>query len=108
MGAPEARLNVGVVSILRLLPRAGAGAELEETFERLQIFEHSRRSGGFRGGRLLRPVADGEPYVVVAEWETAAAYQGWLGNPARGELGRQLEPLLAQDVIPGELYEEVR
>ena len=46
-------------------------------------------------------------YVVVAEWEDAQAYQGWLDNPVRDELGAQLEPLLAVDVAPGELFEEV-
>lgn len=97
-----------VVSVLRLRPRPGAGAELEEAFARLEIFEHSRRSGGFHGGRLLRPLGSDDAYVVVAEWETAADYQGWLDNPVRVELGAQLESLLTDDVAPGLLYEEVR
>ena len=96
------------VSVLRLVPRAGRAADFERTFVELRVFEHSRRSGGFLGGRLLRPLADGEPFVVVAEWESSEAYQGWLDNPVRAELGERLEPLLEDDVASGQLYEEVR
>jgi heme-degrading monooxygenase HmoA len=95
---------VTIVSVLRLPARAGA--DLAAAFAELEIFEHSRRSGGFLGGRLLRSLeVDG--YLVVAEWEDAEAYQGWLDNPVRAELGAQLEPLLTEDVAPGELFEEV-
>jgi len=93
-----------VVSVLRLPTRDGA--DLAAAFAKLEIFEHSRRSGGFIGGRLLRPL-EGGAYVVVAEWEDAKAYQGWLDNPVRAELGAQLEPLLTDDITPGELFEEV-
>jgi quinol monooxygenase YgiN len=93
-----------VVSVLRLAARPGA--DLPAAFAELEIFEHSRRSGGFLGGRLLRAI-DGDGLVVIAEWEDAAAYQGWLDNPIRPELGAQLEPLLTDDVTPGEVFEEV-
>jgi heme-degrading monooxygenase HmoA len=83
------------------------GADLEGAFARLEIFEHSRRSGGFRRGQLLRPVERGDPYLVVAEWDDTEAYRRWLDNPVRDELSEQLEPLLAGDVASGELYEEV-
>lgn len=99
---------MSVVSLLRLIPRNGAGSDLERGFAELAIFEHSRRSGGFLSGRLLRPLEAGEPYVVIAEWEDAAAYQRWLENPVRAELGAELEVLLSDDVAPGRLYEEVR
>jgi heme-degrading monooxygenase HmoA len=99
---------MSVTSVLRLMPRDGRGADFARTFVELEIFEHSRRSGGFLGGRLLRPLVDGEPFVVVAEWENPDAYQGWLDNPVRAELGERLEPLLDEDVASGQLYEEVR
>jgi heme-degrading monooxygenase HmoA len=102
----EAEAGVTLVSVLRLYARDGAGPELERLYDELEIFERARRSGGFRRGRLLRPVADG-PYLVVAEWDDADAYQGWLDNPERAELGQHLEPLLAGDVQAGELFEEV-
>ena len=93
-----------VVSVLRL--HARDGADLAAAFAQLEIFEHSRRSGGFLGGRLLRPV-EGGGYLVVAEWEDAEAYRAWLDNPKRVELGTRLEPLLTDDVASGELFEEV-
>jgi heme-degrading monooxygenase HmoA len=99
---------VTVVSLLRLVVREGTGPQLERAFEELEIFEHSRRSGGFLGGRLLRPLNGEGPYVVVAEWEDAGAYQGWLDNPVRDEIGAQLEPLLGDDVASGDLYEDAR
>jgi heme-degrading monooxygenase HmoA len=96
--------NVTVVSLLRMTARQGA--DLPAAFEALEIFEHSRQSGGFRGGRLLREVG-GERFIVVAEWDDPSAYQGWLDNPIRDELGAQLEPLLTDDVASGEIFEEV-
>jgi heme-degrading monooxygenase HmoA len=93
-----------VVSVLRLSARPGA--DLPAAYDELEIFEQSRRSGGFLGGRLLRAI-DGDGYLVIAEWEDAAAYQAWLDNPIRSELGAQLGPLLADDVTPGEVFEEV-
>ena len=75
-------------------------------FEEQDVFGHSRRSGGFIGGRLLRPLEPGDPVVVIAEWESAESYQGWLDNPIRGELSAAIAPLLAEDVVPGRLYEE--
>lgn len=94
-----------VVSVLRL--HAREGADLAAVFAELEIFEHSRRSGGFIGGRLLRRVEDAG-YLVEAEWEDAKSYRAWLDNPVRAELGAQLEPLLTDEVAPGELFEEVR
>jgi heme-degrading monooxygenase HmoA len=104
VGAAEARVTV--VSLLRLPVRPGAEDELVQAFAELRIFERSNESGGFLGGRLLRPVGDAPGVVVVAEWESPADYQGWLDNPVRDELGRRLEPLLAGDVEAGELFEE--
>jgi len=100
-----AETRVSFLSVLTISVRDGA--DLAGAFERLEIFEHSRRSGGFRRGQLLRPLEPGGPYLVVAEWESADAYQQWLDNPVRAELGAELEPLLDGDVVSGELYEEV-
>jgi heme-degrading monooxygenase HmoA len=102
VGAAEA--CVTVISVLHL--RARAGVDLASAFAEFEIFEHSRQSGGFLGGRLLRAL-DGGGYLVVAEWEDAKAYQGWLDNPVRADVGAQLEPLLTEDVASGELFEEV-
>jgi heme-degrading monooxygenase HmoA len=98
---------VTVVSVLRLPVRPGAGDALARVFRELEIFERSRESGGFRSGRLLRPLAEDEPFLVLAEWDDAGSYRRWLDNPVREQLRSGLEPLLADDVAGGVLYEEV-
>ena len=98
---------MSVVSLLRLPVRAGAAEELARAFEELDVFGHSARSGGFLGGRFLRPLDRDAPVVVIAEWESAESYEGWLRNPVRGELSARVAPLLAGEVAAGELYEEV-
>jgi heme-degrading monooxygenase HmoA len=97
---------VTVVSVLRLPVREDAADELVSSFAELEIFERSHESGGFLGGRLLRPLAGRGPFLVVAEWESAGAYQGWLDNPLRAALAARLEPLLTGDVVAGELFEQ--
>jgi heme-degrading monooxygenase HmoA len=98
---------MSVVSVLGIRVRPGAEEELVRSFVDLEVFEHARRSGGFRGGRLLRPLAEGEPFLVVADWDDAASYQGWLDNPVRAELNAKIEALVAESVPGGGLYEEV-
>jgi heme-degrading monooxygenase HmoA len=104
VGAAEA--DVTIVSVLPIAVREGAEDDVVRVFGELGIFERSRQSGGFRSGRLLRPLAAGEPFLVVAEWEDASAYRRWLANPAREELRADLEPLLGGEVAGGALYEE--
>jgi heme-degrading monooxygenase HmoA len=76
-------------------------------FAEFDIFERSRESGGFLGGRLLRPLTDGAPFIVVAEWESSASYQDWLDNPRRAELSAAFDDLLAGEVPAGEVFEAV-
>ena len=95
-----------VVSVLHIATRPGAEDELVRAFAEQDVFGHSRRSGGFVGGRLLRPLTPGEPFVVIAEWDGPDAYQRWLDNPIRDQLSAALAPLLAEHVVPGRLYEE--
>ena len=45
-----------------------------------------RRFPAFRGGELLRPLEEGEAFVVHARWESPAGYQAWLDAPIRAEL----------------------
>jgi heme-degrading monooxygenase HmoA len=96
-----------IVSVLSLAARPGAEDDLVRAFAEHEIFEHSRRSGGFVSGRLLRPLTPGEPFLVIAEWDEPSSYQRWLENPARDQLSEALNPLLATEhVAPGKLYEE--
>ena len=96
-----------VVSVLQLAVRTDARSSFAEVFHDLGVFERSRESGGFLGGRLLCPLVAESPFLVVAEWEGEAAYRGWLENPVRAELGERLQPLIADEVVAGELFEEV-
>jgi heme-degrading monooxygenase HmoA len=97
---------MSVFSVLRLPVRAGSEDALARAFAELEIFRHSEESGGFLGGRLLRP-RDGGPFLVVAEWESERDYQGWLENPVRETLGSRLQALMDGEVAAGALYEEV-
>ena len=92
----------GAYSLLHIPVEAGKEDEFVATFARLRVFASSDEGGGFRGARLLRPVGEGDTtFVVVAEWDSAAAYQGWLDNPVRETLGSELEPFVAGEVRGG-------
>ncbi len=93
-----------VTSVLSLPVRAGAEDAFQRAFRELAVFEQARRSGGFRGGRLLRPSAAGQPFLVVAEWESEEDYERWLASPRRAQLSAALEPFLAHEVAQGALY----
>jgi heme-degrading monooxygenase HmoA len=97
------RAGGAVHSVLRIPVRGDAADEFAHTFQRLRVFEHAGRQPGFRAARLLRPIAEGEPFVVVAEWESLKAYDAWLENPVREQLAVELEPLLAGDMA-GQVY----
>ena len=96
---------MAIVSVLRMPIRPGADDELVRSFRELEVFEHARRSGGFRAGRLLRPVSAGQPVLVLAEWDAAADYDRWLANPVRERLKEAIDGLLAGELESG-VYEE--
>jgi heme-degrading monooxygenase HmoA len=98
--------GVTVVSVLRVPVATDAGDRLAEAYRTLRVFDRARTSGGFRTGRLLRPLVADEPFLVVAEWEDARSYERWLENPVRAQLAAELEPLLAGP-LAGAMYEEV-
>ena len=97
----------GVVSVLELRVLAGCEQAVISFYSEREVFEHARRSGGFRSGRLLEPREPGAPFLVLAEWDDAEAYQGWLDNPVREELGLGLAPLLDGAPARGGVYEQV-
>lgn len=92
--------------MLSLPVRAGEEESIARLYDELEIFELSRRSGGFLGGRLLRPLGAGEPFLVIAEWVGPEDYQRWLDNPIRAELGGRIAPLLDGEVAAGTVYTE--
>jgi hypothetical protein len=48
----------------------------------------------------------GEPFLVIAEWESKAYYQRWLDNPVRESLSAQINPHLTGDVREGAVYDD--
>lgn len=96
-----------VISVLRLHVRPGSEQALIRFYVEHEIFERSRESGGFRGGRLLEPVEPETAFLVIAEWDDADAYRRWLASPVRAELGVGLEPLLGSKPPVGAIYREV-
>lgn len=98
---------MSVVSLLFLPVREGVVPDdVIRAFADARIFELSRQSGGFRDGRLLRPLRAGEPMCVIAEWESARDYQRWLDNPVRASLAESLSPYVAGEIAGGSLYED--
>ena len=97
---------MSVVSVLYLPVREGAEDDVARVYVEAEIFELSRQSGGFRSGRLLRPLRAGEPMLVIAEWDDDADYQRWLDNPVRATLGELITPHLSGEVVAGTLYRD--
>jgi heme-degrading monooxygenase HmoA len=95
-----------VVSVLRLPVTPAGRGSFARTFHELGVFERSHESGGFLTGRLLRPLDETGAFLVIAEWEDAAAYERWLTNPVRAGLGERLQRLVTSEVAAGELFEE--
>jgi heme-degrading monooxygenase HmoA len=99
---------MSVVSVLTLPVRAGAEEAIARAYDEAEIFEHSRRSGGFLGARLLRPLRVGDPFLVIAEWESEDDYRRWLDNPIRESIGARIAPHLTGEVGAGALYEDAQ
>jgi heme-degrading monooxygenase HmoA len=73
-------------SILTIPVRAGEEDAFLAAFARLDVFGHAAQIPGFRGGELLRPLEDGQDFVVHARWESPEGYQAWLDAPVRAQL----------------------
>lgn len=71
-----------------------------ETFTRLRVLERSSRMPGFLRGQLHVRTDGADEALVTADWESPAAYQGWLDNPEREGIGEQLAPFLAGEPEP--------
>jgi quinol monooxygenase YgiN len=84
-------------SVLRFALLPGRRDDFVATFRRIRVLETSSHQAGWRGGQLLVDVEDADAAMVIARWDSPAAYQGWLDNPVREEIGDQLEPFLAAD-----------
>ncbi len=95
------------VLVFRLL--AGRRDEFVATFRRLEVLRRSSRQPGFRRAQLFVRADGADEALVTADWESPEAYQGWLDNPVRDEIGEHLEPFFEGDPEPRvyELVEDV-
>lgn len=92
-----------VYSILSMPAAAGDEEELLHRFAELRIFDLAGKLAGLRAARLLRPSTPNEPFLVLAEWDTADAYHAWLAHDERARVNAELAPLLDGE-LRGELY----
>jgi heme-degrading monooxygenase HmoA len=86
------------VLIFSILP--GRRDEFVATFRRLGVLRRASSQPGFRNAQLFVRVGESDEVLVTADWESAAAYEGWLANPVRAEIQSELGPLLAADPEP--------
>jgi heme-degrading monooxygenase HmoA len=76
-------------------------------FARLGILSEASRVPGFVAAELQVPADDSDELLVMALWETAAAYDAWLESPVREQMRPALEELLAESPAAGRVYEIV-
>ena len=96
-------------SVLALRAKPGQSQAVEDFYRDRGIIEKAVRFPGCRGVMLLRST-DGGPdtHIVVADWDDAAAYAGWVADPWRAGVGADLANLIDADAGPtGRLYEFV-
>jgi len=93
----------GVVSLLEVSVRPGRADKLVRAFAELRVLERAGGRGTLRRARLLRPVDESRPFLVLAEWDAPESYQAWLDDPVREEFRGAMEPLLAGDTS-GDLF----
>jgi heme-degrading monooxygenase HmoA len=87
-------------SVLFFAIKPGRRDEFVAGFRRLEVLRRASRQPGFRRAQLHVPVDGADEALVTADWESPDAYQGWLDNPARGEIQAELGPLLTSDPEP--------
>ena len=92
-------------SIIRLNVTPDREREFEEAFRARGVLALARDVARLRTGELLRPLRAGDPYVVIATWDSAADYQVWVNSPLRGQVNSAAP--LSEPVAPADLYEIV-
>jgi len=92
-------------SIIRLKVALDREREFEEAFRARGVLALARDVARLRTGELLRPLRAGDPYVVIATWDSAADYQVWVNSPLRGQVNSAAP--LSEPVAPADLYEIV-
>jgi heme-degrading monooxygenase HmoA len=96
MLVPEGRVR----SILVLQPRGGDSAALVEFFKRRDVLGLAVREAGAWSAELHVPIAGDGPLVVIALWDSAAAYAGWRNHPVRATFSADMQRLTESEAPP--------
>lgn len=94
-------------SVLTLRAREGRLTAVEEFYGSRGILDRARLFPGCRGTNLWRIAGSGSAdstspgaspssftHLVIADWDSAAAYAGWVADPWRAEVAADLAELL--------------
>ncbi len=81
-------------SVIQFNIRPGQRDRFLDYFVRTGVLETSSFQAGYLGAQLMSSTSDPNRAVVIAEWESPEAYQGWLENPDRELVGDPLDQFL--------------
>jgi heme-degrading monooxygenase HmoA len=93
-----------VRSVLVLHAQPGRVDDVVALFERLGVLREASAVPGFVDAELS--TGEGDELLVTATWESAAAYDTWLGSAVRERMRPELEALLVEPPVP-RVYELV-
>src|SRR3954453_3611170 len=99
-----------VRSVLHLTPKGGDVAAIVDFYRRNAVLEQAARQDGFVAAELQVPAEGSGEVLVTALWRDAAAYDGWVANPARATMAPALAELVEGDLevgTRGAVYEVV-
>lgn len=92
-------------TIIKLKVASGREREFEDTFRTRGVLALARDAAKLRTGELLRPLTAGDPYVVIATWDSPEDYAVWVNSPLRGQVNTAAP--ISDPVAPADLYEIV-
>jgi quinol monooxygenase YgiN len=89
-----------VRSVLLLQPRNGDYAALVSLFKQHDILGLAVREAGCLSAEVHVPLSGTGPVLVMAIWESQAAYAGWRNHPVRAQFSGDIERLTEPDTPP--------
>ena len=92
-------------TIIKLKVASGREREFEDTFRTRGVLALARDVARLRTGELLRPLRAGDPYVVIATWDSPEDYARWVNSPLRGQVNSAAP--ISEPVAPADLFEIV-
>ena len=96
-----------IVTVLFLHVREGREEEFASAFRDNDVLKQARDECGMLFAQLLRPATPGAPFIALAHWPDAAAYDCWIESPVRDQLNELLGDLLSDEPVTGDLYTPV-